>query len=189
MSDQSNYQELPEDLPCPEDDGAANHLAGMKLPKISLRATSGELVNLAELPRRAVIYAYPMTGVPGVPLPMGWDDIPGARGCTPQACAFRDHANEIAELRADVYGLSTQDTGYQRELVERLHLPFALLSDADLELARALSLPTMQVEGKTLLKRLTMIVSGGAIEYVFYPVFPSSAAASVVLDWLKKNVR
>lgn len=133
------------------------------------------------------MYAYPKTGVPGVPMPDGWDAIPGARGCTPQALAFKDHAEEIAEFGARVFGLSTQTTEYQRELVERLHLPFAILSDEALSLTRALQLPTFEVEGETLLKRLTLIVNEGAVEHAFYPVFPSDKAAETVLAWLRDD--
>lgn len=130
---------------------------------------------------------YPMTGVPGVPLPSDWDAIPGARGCTVEALSFKDHRTEMAELGADVFGLSTQDTAYQQEMVDRLHLPFAVLSDAKLELTRAMRLPTMEVNGMTLLKRLTVVVRDGAVEQVFYPVFPPDAAASVVVEWLRQR--
>jgi len=187
MSGQTNLSQLPADLPAPEEDGGAQHLLGMRLPAISLAATSGELVNLAALQRRTVIYAYPMTGVPGVPLPPDWDAIPGARGCTVEALAFKDHRTEIAELGADVFGLSTQDTAYQQEMADRLHLPFPVLSDASLELAQAMRLPMMEVDGTVLLKRLTMIVNGGVVEQVFYPVFPPDAAAATVTEWLRKQ--
>ncbi len=187
MSGQTNLSQLPADLPAPEEDGGAQHLLGMRLPTISLAATSGELVNLAALQRRTVIYAYPMTGVPGVPLPPDWDAIPGARGCTVEALAFKDHRTEIAELGADVFGLSTQDTAYQQEMADRLHLPFPVLSDASLELAQAMRLPMMEVDGTVLLKRLTMIVNGGVVEQVFYPVFPPDAAAATVAEWLRKQ--
>ncbi len=187
MNRQTNLSQLPADLPVPEDDGGTQHLCGMRLPAVSLAATSGELVNLATLPRRTVIYAYPMTGVPGVPLPPDWDAIPGARGCTVEALAFKDHRTEIAELGADVYGLSTQDTAYQQEMANRLHLPFAVLSDANLELAKAMRLPMMDVDGQMLLKRLTMVVSDGVVEQVFYPVFPPNAAATTVVEWLRKQ--
>lgn len=187
MGQNSGYGDLPHDLPRPEDDGAARHLLGATMPAVTLPATTGENIELARLRRRSVIYAYPMTGVPGVPLPQGWNDIPGARGCTPQTLAFKDHRAEIEALGADVYGLSTQDSAYQSELVERLQLPFPILSDADLALTHALDLPTFEVEGKTLLKRLTMIVTGGIIEHVFYPVFPPNEAAATVLAWLARH--
>lgn len=187
MSMQRGYDDLPPDLPEPIDDGAAAHLPGRRVPSLPLRATDGQQVDLAALRGRTVVYAYPKTGVPGVPMPDGWDAIPGARGCTPQALAFKDHAEEIAEFGARVFGLSTQTTEYQRELVERLHLPFAILSDEALSLTRALQLPTFEVEGETLLKRLTLIVNEGAVEHAFYPVFPSDKAAETVLAWLRDD--
>jgi len=175
---------LPDDLPAPVDDGAADHLPGTRLPSVALPATDGRSVRLDEL-GRAVVYAYPRTGVPGVdPLVADWDQIPGARGCTPESCGFRDHHAELAALGAEVYGLSTQDTAYQREAAERLHLPFALLGDERLELTRALRLPTFDAAGHTLLRRLTLVVEAGAIVHVFYPVFPPDRHASEVLAWL-----
>jgi peroxiredoxin len=187
----SDYLTLPADLPQPVDDGAADHLPGLALPPIVLPATSGQDVDLAALgPGRTVLYLYPMTGRPGVALPDGWDEIPGARGCTPESCGFRDH---FADLRAagaaGVYGLSSQDTDYQREVAERLNLPFALLSDVDLRLGQALTLPTFEVEGRTLYKRLTLIVSDATIEHVFYPIFPPTTHAQEVLDWLRAHPR
>jgi peroxiredoxin len=186
MSTARNLLELPKDLPVPQDDGAAKHLAGMRLPALSLAATDGSKVDLSRLKGRTVVYAYPRTGVPGKPLVDGWDAIPGARGCTPQSCGFRDH---FAELRkagaAHLFGLSTQDSDYQREAVERLHLPFAILSDADFKLAKALRLPTFEVEGVTLLKRLTLVIDDGSITHVFYPVFPPDKSAQEVVDWLQ----
>lgn len=179
---------LPNGLPAPEDDGGCDHLTGMTLPALTLAATAGPPVTLDRLPeRRTVIYAYPMTGRPGVALPDGWDAIPGARGCTPQACAFRDHHAELSALDAAVFGLSTQDTAYQAEMAERLHLPFPILSDAGLELTRALRLPTFDVEGRTLIKRLTLIVEAGRIAHVFYPVFPPDRATADVIAWLTHN--
>jgi peroxiredoxin len=176
---------LPADLPEPLDDGAAAHLTGMAMPAMTLPATTGEGVRVDLAPadaRRLVLYAYPRTGRPGEdPLTPDWDLIPGARGCTPQTCAFRDHAAELHAAGAAVAGLSTQDTGYQREAAERLHLPFPLLSDAGLRLTRALRLPTFEVAGHTLLKRLTLIIHDGVIEHVFYPVFPPDAHAGEVL--------
>src|SRR5215510_5336323 len=146
---------LPADLPIPRDDGAARHLAGRKLPALALAATDGSRVDLSKLRGRTVVYIYPRTGVPGQASPDGWDQIPGARGCTPQSCAFRDHFAELKRLGvAQLYGLSTQDTVYQREAVERLHLPFAILSDAEFKLTRALSLPTFSVDGMTVIKRM-----------------------------------
>jgi peroxiredoxin len=177
---------LPPNLPKPVDDGAAKHLVGLEMPRVSLRSTSGGTVDLSRLTGpRTVIYAYPMTGVPGKPLPEGWDMIPGARGCTPQSCGFRDHHKELAELKADVFGLSTQTTDYQKEMSDRLHLPFEVLSDAEFKLADALRLPSFEVDGMRLLKRLTLIVRNGRVEHVFYPVFPPNESADQVIAWLK----
>lgn len=180
--------QLPADLPRPVDDGAADHLRGMAMPALTLPATSGDPVNVAAVPGRFILYAYPRTGVPGVELPPGWDDIPGARGCTPESCGFRDHAAELGALGAKVAGLSTQPTAYQREAAERLKLPFPLLSDADLALTRALRLPTFDIEidghRQTLLHRLTLVIRDGVIEHVFYPVFPPDGHAASVLAWL-----
>ena len=177
---------LPPNLPKPVDDGAAKHLVGLEMPRVSLRSTSGRTVDLSRLTGpRTVIYAYPMTGVPGKPLPEGWDMIPGARGCTPQSCGFRDHHKELAELKADVFGLSTQTTDYQKEMSDRLHLPFEVLSDAEFKLADALRLPSFEVDGMRLLKRLTLIVRNGRVEHVFYPVFPPNESADQVIAWLK----
>ena len=163
-------------IPAPEDDGATSHLVGKKLPSLYLRATNGKRIDLSTIHGRCVVYAYPMTGKPETSLPDGWDMLPGARGCTPQSCAFRDHALELKELGAnEIFGLSTQDTTYQAEVAERLHLPLPLLSDKDLILTDAIQLPTMTVTGMILLKRLTMIIRGGEIEHVFYPVFSPRA--------------
>jgi peroxiredoxin len=176
---------LPANLPTPVDDGAAAHLTGMAMPTIRLRSTDGGTVDLSELNApRTVIYCYPMTGVPGQLLPAGWDEIPGARGCTPQTCGFRDHYDELRRLDTEVFGLSTQTTEYQREMAQRLRVPFAILSDASFELCDALRLPTFEAGGKRLLKRLTLIVRGGRIEHVFYPVFPPDQSANEVLHWL-----
>ena len=181
---------LPEDLPVPVDDGACDHLPGSRLPDVELLATDGTQVALARLAGRTVVYAYPRTGRPGEPeLVSGWDAIPGARGCTPESCAFRDHHTALEAAGARVFGLSTQDTGYQRELVERLGLPFPVLSDAELALTRALRLPTFEAAGETLIKRLTLVIADGRIEHVFYPVFPPDAHAGEVLAWLAENRR
>src|ERR1700712_4807841 len=146
---------LPDDLPAPQDDGAARHLIGMTLPDLALPATDGGQVRLSKLNGRTVVYVYPRTGRPGQALPTGWDAIPGARGCTPQSCGFRDHFEEMKQLGvAALYGLSTQDTAYQREVAERLHLPFAILSDADLKLTRAMRLPPFEIDGLPLVKRM-----------------------------------
>ena len=185
MNEQADLRQLPANLPRPQDEGEARHLKGMQLPKLFLPSTSGVMVDLSAMPRTTIVYAYPMTGVPGVPLPADWDSIPGSRGCTVECLAFKDHRAEIEELGADVYGLSTQDTAYQKELADRLHLPFSVLSDARLELTNALMLPTMSVEGKTLLKRVTLVLEKREISHVFYPVFPPNEAASTVLEWLR----
>jgi peroxiredoxin len=178
--------QLPDDLSVPVDDGAARHLAGMKLPDIALQATDGTRVSLAWLPGRAVVYVYPRTGRPGQELPTGWDAIPGARGCTPQSCAFRDHFAELTALGVThLYGLSTQDTAYQREAADRLHLPFPLLSDADLKFAKALNLPTFAVDGMTLIRRMALVIDDGKIAHVFYPVFPPDKNAEEVIAWLQ----
>ena len=176
---------LPDNLPVPQDDGAARHLAGMRLPDLVLTATDGAQVNLSRLKGRSVVYVYPRTGRPGVPAPDGWDAIPGARGCTPQSCGFRDHFAELKRLGvAHLFGLSTQDSAYQREAVERLHLPFSILSDEPLQLTRALNLPTFSVQGMTLIKRMAFVTDNGAITHVFYPVFPPDRSAETVLAWL-----
>jgi peroxiredoxin len=182
-----NLFELPGDLPVPEDDGACDHLPGMQLPSLALAATDGSLVDLSSLPGRSVVYVYPRTGRPDQALPTGWDEIPGARGCTPQSCAYRDLAAEFAALGARVFGLSTQDTAYQQEAVTRLHLPFPLLSDEQLAFATALDLPTFAVDGMTLIRRLTLVIRDGVIETVFYPVFPPDADAAKVAEWLRKR--
>jgi peroxiredoxin len=182
-----NLNSLPANLPVPVDDGAAAHLLGTTMPQICLSSTSGQQVELSPPTGRLVLYFYPMTGRPDTPMPDGWDQIPGARGCTPQSCAFKDHYAELQALGAGVFGVSTQSTEYQREAVHRLHLPFALLSDEHFALTKALSLPTFVVEGKTLIKRLTLIIEDGKIAKVFYPVFPSDRNAGDVVQWLKEN--
>lgn len=180
---------LPADLPVPEDDGAAVHLWGSRVPDVTLPATDGRTISLAEIRGpRVVVYAYPRTGRPGqVALVDDWDLIPGARGCTPETCGFRDHHAEMKAAGAEVFGLSTQDTAYQQELAERLHLPFAILSDAQLELTHAWNLPTFEVAGQTLLRRLTLALRDGVVEHVWYPVFPPDTHAAEVLRWLRSN--
>jgi peroxiredoxin len=178
---------LPDDLPEPEDDGAADHLRGTELPPIALAATDGSEVNLAALDGLSVVFAYPRTGRPGEESPGGdaeWNAIPGARGCTPEACSFRDEKARFAERGARIFGLSSQDSDYQREAVERLHLPYPILSDAGLELTRALDLPTFEVEGMTLIRRVTLIVRDGVIADVVYPVFPPDRGAELALERL-----
>ena len=179
---------LPADLPVPQDDSAARHLTGMRLPSVPLEATDGSQVDLSKLSGRTVVYIYPRTGVPGRSMPEGWNEIPGARGCTPQSCGFRDHFAELKRLGVvRVFGLSTQDSAYQREAVERLHLPFAVLSDERLELARALKLPTFKVAGMTLLKRMALVIDDGVITKLFYPVFPPDKNAEEVIAWLRQG--
>jgi peroxiredoxin len=180
---------LPANLPVPVDDGAADHLRNSRVPDVALPATDGRQISLALIDRgRVVVYAYPRTGRPGEsPLVDDWDLIPGARGCTPETCGFRDHHAEMRAAGAEVFGLSTQDTAYQQELVERLHLPFAILSDAELRLTRAWRLPTFEAAGQTLLRRLTIVIRDGRVEHVWYPVFPPDRHAEEVLDWLRAN--
>jgi peroxiredoxin len=176
-------------IPAPSDDGGAAHLAGMKIPPVSLLATDDNSVDLSALKGRTVVFAYPRTGEPGkIGLVDDWDMIPGARGCTPQTCSFRDLYTELKAAGAEhVFGLSTQSNVYQAEMAARLHLPFPVLSDEKLELTRALDLPTMEVAGLTLIKRLALIVDDAGIKHVFYPVFPPDRNAGDVLAWLKEN--
>ena len=179
---------LPPNIPAPQDDGAADHLTGKTLPDLALPATSGGPVNLSKLAGRTVLYIYPRTGVPGVDLPPGWNDIPGARGCTPQSRAFRDHHAELKSLGvAQLFGLSTQDTAYQQEAATRLHLPFAILSDEKLAFTKALRLPTFTVAGMTLLKRMALVIDNGKIVKVFYPVFPPDKNAEEVVAWIQAS--
>ena len=180
---------LPPNIPAPQDDGGAKHLPGAMLPDLALPATDGSTVNLSALKGRTVVYIYPRTGVPGVDAPPGWDDIPGARGCTPQSCGFRDHSAELKRLGvAQLFGLSTQDTTYQQEAVTRLHLPFPILSDRTLSLTTALWLPTFVTSGMTLLKRMAMVIDDGKITKVFYPVFPPDKNAEEVVAWLRNPI-
>jgi peroxiredoxin len=175
-------------IPAPQDDGATRHLVGARILSTPLQSSRGELVNLSSLPGRTIVYAYPRTGRPGIENPEGWDMIPGARGCTPQSCAFRDHFAALRALGVDqLFGLSTQSSEYQREAAERLHLPFALLSDERLQLTRAMRLPTFDTSGMTLLKRFTLVVLDGIVEHVFYPVFPPDRNAADVLNWLSQQ--
>lgn len=181
-----NLSQRPDHLPLPIDEGGASHLEGAFLPDLNLASTDGASVNPARLKGQWVLYIYPMTGRPDIPLPEGWDAIPGARGCTPQACGFRDHYAELKQLNAGVFGLSTQQTTeYQREARDRLHLPFQLLSDSALLMKAALGLPTFRVAGMLLYKRLTLIAQDGQIRKLFYPVFPPDRNAHDVLAWLR----
>ncbi|HEY2987059.1 MAG TPA: peroxiredoxin [Candidatus Binatia bacterium] len=189
MARSDDIYEVPKDLPVPVDDGGCDHLTGARVPSVSLRSTAGRLIDLSKLRGRTVLYCYPRTGRPDVDPPPGWNEIPGARGCTPQSCAFRDHFEELKTVGAGVFGLSTQTTVYQREAVERLHLPFDLLSDAELSFAKALRLPTFEVQRMTLIKRLTLVIRDGQIEKVFYPVFPPDQNAQEVVSWLSQNPR
>ena len=177
----------PVDLSIPQDDGLANHLVGMTLPRLFLLGTNGKQIDLGASKDFLVIYCYPMTGQPNVPLPEGWDQIPGARGCTPQSCSFRDHYQELKALKAEVVGLSVQTTDYQKEMAERLHLPFPVVSDVDFKFQKALNLPTFEAAGMTLLKRLTMIAKDGKIVTVHYPIFPSDSDPPWVIDYLKNH--
>jgi peroxiredoxin len=185
---QDDFNRLPQGLPVPTDDGACRHLRGMSMPQIALQSTSGRSVDLSATQKEhIVVYCYPRTGRPGEGIPAAWNEIPGARGCTPESCSFRDHFGRFAELHTVVFGLSTQTTEYQREMVNRLHLPFEVLSDAELRLTHALRLPTFDFHGMTLIKRLTLIVFGGKIENVFYPVFPPDTHAVSVLRWIEEH--
>ncbi len=187
MPDHDVYT-LPDDLPVPEDDGACDGLEGRRLPDLELPATAGDRLNLSDFGAEgtAVLFIYPRTGKPGEPLPPGWDLIPGARGCTPQSCAFRDLHGEFADRGVRVAGLSAQSTEDQREFAERVHLQFPVLSDSGLKLAEALGLPTFGVAGMTLYKRVTLVIRGGEIVKVFYPVFPPDRNAGEVLAWLAR---
>ncbi len=184
----TDYTSLPPDLPVPEDDGAADHLPGLALPSLSLHSTQGGSVDLAELAaERLVAYLYPRTGTPGQPSPHGWDDIPGARGCTPQSCAYRDSLAGFERLGARLVGISAQSQDEQREFSAREHIPFPLLSDPGLALAKALRLPIFAADGMTLYRRLTLVVEAGEIVKVFYPVFPPDRDAAKVLSWLEAH--
>jgi peroxiredoxin len=182
---------LPDDLPVPEDDGAADHLTGVPMPAVVLRATDGTRIDLSDLGAgRSVLFVYPLSGRPGVALPDRWDQIAGARGCTPESCGFRDRFGELREAGAvHVHGISAQDTAYQAELADRLELPYTMLSDTELVLAERLGLPTFSTAGMALYKRLTLVVASGTIEHVFYPVFPPDGHAAQVLAWLRARPR
>ena len=187
----TGYRDLPPNLPVPEDDGGADHLGGLRVPELNLPSTQGGNANLAELAReRLVVYVYPRTGIPGQPSPMGWDDIPGARGCTPQSCAYRDSLAEFEALGASLVGISAQSPAEQREFAEREHIPFPLLSDAGLALAgEPLRLPTFEAGGMTLYRRLTLVAEENRVVKVFYPVFPPDRDAADVLAWLSQASR
>lgn len=184
---EKNLLTLPDNLPVPEDDGACAHLEGLTMPSITLESTSDSHVNLGLEKDTVVVYFYPLIGRPGAPPMVGWNDIPGARGCTPQSCAFRDFHSELTDLGAKVYGVSAQPLTDQKEAVKRLHLPFELLNDSHFELTQALVLPTFQYESLRLIKRLTLVIKNGVIQKVFYPVFPPTENAANVIAWLKEN--
>lgn len=184
-----DYTSTPANLPVPEDDGAASHLVGSRLPSLGLVSTQGGVVDLSAIKGWSVVFCYPMTGRPGVALPPGWDQIPGARGCTPQNLAYKDHYTELTALGANVFGLSTQETSYQQEMAERLHLPFAVLSDESMAMTNAMRLPTFQTAGLHLLKRLTLIVKDAKIMAVKYPIFPSNSDAAWAINWLGSKVQ
>jgi len=186
----TDYTVLPDNLPVPEDDGAADHLRGIRMPDLVLPTSDGRSVNVGDLGTgRTIVYLYPLTGVPGVELPRGWDEIPGARGCSTEACDFRDHFAELETAgAARVFGMSSQDVPYQAELVARLNLPFPMISDARLALADALRLPTFAAAGHDrLYARLTLVIRDRVIEHVFYPIFPPNTHAQLVLAWLANN--
>lgn len=175
-------------LPVPEDDGATDHLSGLVLPSVPLGSTSGGRVDLSPLPGLTIVYIYPKTGQPGTEMPDGWDMIPGARGCTPQTCSFRDHMADLTALGVDqLFGLSSQDTAYQAELKERSHLPFDILSDAEFALTNTLSLPTFDAAGERLIKRMSLAIRDGKIVDVIYPIFPPDQNASMVMEWLRSE--
>jgi peroxiredoxin len=186
----ADFTVLPEGLPVPEDDGAADHLPGMSMPDLALATSAGASVELQALPAgRTIVYLYPLTGRPGVDLPEGWDAIPGARGCSTEACDFRDHFADLRDAgAAAVYGMSSQSPEYQAEVVDRLGLPFSMISDEGMLLADALRLPTFAAEGhERLYSRLTLVVRDGSIEHVFYPIFPPNTHAQQVLAWLREH--
>jgi peroxiredoxin len=180
----TSYYPLPEGLPAPVDDAAADHLIGQAMPQLAFSSTEGDAVDLATLRGRTIVYLYPKTGRPGVEMPDGWDAIPGARGCTPESCGFRDHYQDIINARASVFGFSSQDTAYQSEMAKRLGLPFPVLSDPDFLLDASLNLPTFEAASERLYTRLTMAILNGLIEHVWYPVFPTDTHAEVVVRWL-----
>ncbi|HWA53196.1 MAG TPA: peroxiredoxin [Solirubrobacterales bacterium] len=184
----ADFSQLPAGLPVPEDDGAADHLRGSPLPALALPSTRGDSLDLAQHAAGLLVaYVYPRTGVPGQPLPDGWDDIPGARGCTPQSCSYRDALAEFTALGAEIVGISAQGAAEQSEFAEREHIPFPLLSDEGLALADTLRLPTFEADGMTFFKRLTLIAEAGEIVKAFYPVFPPDRDAAEVLGWLSRH--
>jgi peroxiredoxin len=185
MPDSDALHSLPDGLPVPKDDGAAQYLLGASMPSLQLASSAGERLDLGELARQTMIlYVYPRTGVPGQPLPAGWDQIPGARGCTPQSCAFRDSVAQIAELDGAIFGLSSQDLAEQQEFAAREHIPYPLINDSSFSLAGELGLPTFEADGERYYRRLTLIARSARIVKVFYPVFPPQQNAADVIAWL-----
>lgn len=185
---ESNGPPVPSTLPRPEDDGAAGHIPNSPFPPVSLPSTAGNSIQPSTLSGLSIIFCYPRTGAPGENIPAEWDAIPGARGCTPQACSFRDASRPLLENGVShIFGVSTQDTPYQQEVKERVHLPYQLLSDEKEELINALKLPTFEWQGKRLMKRLTMAVEDGKVVKIWYPVFPPDKSAAEVLEWLEKR--
>lgn len=182
-----NLHELPDNLPIPVDDGACNHLLGSRVPSIYLNATSGKSVDLGSVAGTAVIFFYPMNGKPDSPPMIGWNDIPGARGCTPQVCSFRNEYSQLVAMNAKVFGVSSQPLADQKEASARLALPYELLNDTPLELTHAMNLPTFEYEASIYIKRITVITIDGVIKKTFYPVFPPDKNVSDVITWIKQN--
>ncbi len=180
-----DLNEIPEGLPIPTDDGACDHLKDASLPELILRTTSDRLIDLSQLQIPTLIFFYPRTGEPSKPAPADWDLIPGARGCTPQSCGFRDLYSEFKSLGFQVFGASSQSTDYQKEFVSRNHIPFEIISDEKFELTNKLNLPTFTYNGTKLIKRMAWVVNEGKINKVFYPVFPPNENASRVLEYLR----
>lgn len=187
MARSDDLYSLPEGLPEPVDDGACDHLTGMSLPSIPLMSTDGDSVDLARLTGTTVLFIYPRTGTPDSDPPPGWDMTPGMRGCTPQACRYRDSHAQFQQHGVRLFGLSSQESSYQQEMATRLHLPFPILSDADFRLANTLRLPTIEISGMTVIKRITLVIKDGVIRKVFYPVFPPDKNADRVLAWLSEQ--
>jgi peroxiredoxin len=180
-----DYNSIPDNLPIPGDDGAASHLLGQSLPKLRLHSTSDRLIDLSELTNKIVFFFYPRTGRPDEPAPVGWDEIPGARGCTPQSCGYRDFYGDFQQLGVSVFGVSTQSTAFQKELVQRIRLPFEILSDSEFAFTDSMALPTFEYNGMRLLKRMSWVYYEGKIAKVFYPVFPPDRNASQVIEWIR----
>ncbi len=183
----TNLYQLPDDLPVPADDGACDHLEGTPLPSLLLKTSSGNSVDLSEEKGVVVIFFYPMIGSPDSPPMEDWNDIPGARGCTPQTCSYRDSYQQLTELGAKVFGTSSQAFEEQSEAAVRLELPFQLLNDSAFQLTESLKLPTFEYQGVKMIKRLTLVVVDGVIRKVFYPVFPPNENVNHVIAWLNEE--